>query len=498
MLRAAEPRPAPTSLSWPAALLVLAVGLGDLVLMPLIQLRAATVVMLAVAALALWTARSTRWRRAAPIALLLLAVTLAAWIPLALGRAPDAGAGRSEVQGLLAGVAVATAVVALSRGTARGLASMRVGWALALLVAVGVCVVELVTDSHLWVGPGLAWAEDRRTVVAGAFRNPNDFAFALTMMAHATLTYTAALERRPRLRGALFGLAALGVSAILLTESRSGLLALLCVGALWAWSWARTHHRAPSRRGMAITGALVALAALAAFVVPPLAAHNPVLRALRATAEAGTARSDQLRLDLLRAGLRYFGESDGLGTGAASFESLLAADPHPGVSTQTWLHNSFLEILLQYGVIVGGALALVLVTTLVVAWRSARTHRGPAHALARLDLGAALIVFIGLGFASATVVTSPLWWAVLGHAVAAAWLLQAPPVSPHAMEPPAPSDMQAEQGDHGDHGDHGARPGRARRAHTPARNDHHLTARTARLPGGVQMTGRPGHTGQPR
>lgn len=401
---------------------VLAVAAGDLTLVPLIQLRLATVVMLGVALLAVWSARGTPWLRPAPLALLSFALVAAAWAPLALSRAPDPVEGRAEVQGFLAGIAVAVAVVALSRCSRIGLVGMRRGWMLALGLSVLVATYELITKDHLWLSPGLDWAESHRTIVAGAFRNPNDFAIALTAMISGTLAGAASrAERRRGWRRAVpIVLCVLGAIAVLLTESRSGLLALIVVLAIHLGAAVWNRRRLGVSPAALAGGGLVALVGVvAAFTVPALAAHNPVLRTLIAAGEPGTARSDTLRLDLIRAGWRYLRESDGLGTGAASFEVLLARDPNPGVSTHTWLHNSFLEIVLQYGVVVGGALGLVL----LIALAAVRRRGAVDGSVARVEVLASITCFAALAFASATVVTAPVWWLILGQAVASAWWL---------------------------------------------------------------------------
>lgn len=433
-----------------ATAFVLAVAAGDLTLYPLIQVRAGTLLPLVVAVSALWSARNARWRAPAPLALLMMVTVVAGSAVIALVRAPDPVEGRTEVQGLAAGLAIALTAVALSRGTSRGLAGLRRGWVLALGLAVLVGAVELITGRHLWIPPGLSWAETSRTIIAGAFRNPNDFALALTAMISGTLAFAASLPRWTLRHLGLALLVAAGVVGVVLTESRSGLLACALVAAVHAvGAWRRHRHvdgghsprldartapRDPTRtaaaarspRLLASVAAVAALAAVAAtFLVPPLAARNPVVAMMTAAAQPGTARSDRLRIDLMRAAVRYYDRSDGMGTGAASFEVLLARDPAPGVASRTWLHNTFLELLLQYGAFATAALLALLG---VVAFAVVRPRRaGPRAALVRVETLGALVPFVALGLASATVLTTPLWWLLLGQLVAGAWWLGTTP-----------------------------------------------------------------------
>ncbi|WP_168581216.1 O-antigen ligase family protein [Gephyromycinifex aptenodytis] len=422
----------------PATLYVFVVAAGDLSLQPLIRLHAATLVMVGLALPALWLTRSC-WRRGAPLALAMAAGLIIACIPNALVRAPDPGAGRGEALGLTAGLAVALSVVAVSglplrRACRPRLAALRLGWFLALLLSLLVAGVELATDRHLWVGPGLGWADQSRTIIAGAFRNPNDFAIALSAMISGTLAWAASRRCAGSLRVVVGAALAAGVLAVLLTESRSGLLTLLVILGLHAWGWwrRRTAQRPDggpvlSRRSVAAAGVLLGLTAIGLCTLPTLARYNPLVRLVRAAADPSTARSDGLRVGLLRAGWRYFTASDGFGTGADSFEPLLQADPRWNFGIITWLHNSFLELLLQYGVIPAAALAAVIGVILVTVWRY---PGGPEHDLARIEALSALVAFLALGCASATVLTTPVWWLILGQATCSAWWLSGPVAQP--------------------------------------------------------------------
>ena len=229
-------------------LFVLTAAAGDLTLHPRIQVRLGTLLPLLVAAAAVWSARRARWRDAVPLSVLAMTGLIASTAVVALHRAPDALEGRAEVQGLLAGLAITVATLALTRGTSAGLTALRRGWVLALGLAVVVGAIELVTDRHLWVGPGLSWATTSRTIIAGAFRNPNDFALALTAMISAVLVHRSALPRAARAaHGALAALVGAGLVGVALTESRSGLLAgvlvLFCLVLLLVEAGARGRAR---------------------------------------------------------------------------------------------------------------------------------------------------------------------------------------------------------------------------------------------------------------
>ena len=527
---------------------VLVAAAGDLLLLPLMSLRIASVTLLALAALGLLQSRHV-WpavrsgfvaslRRApAPWAFVVFVVALLAWTPLAYLRSPDPGAARAELTGLLTGVLLAAGVLAatvtrrspggphrsaelgtdLTPGgpnpstepratsspgrqhpstrpgtdlssptrTAPDLSGWRLGWVLGLGLAVLTATVELLTGRHVHADESLAWTLDP-TIVAGPFRNPNDFAAALSVMVGGTIAYRAGVSR-PAARWGLALLASLGVAAVLLTQSRGGLVAIVLVLAIHALRVlldrrSTTHPKlfAANTRARTVTwslaGSLVLAATIAAFTVPALVRLNPIAATIAAAGQPGTARSDTLRLDLIRAGWRYFTESDRLGTGAGSFEYLLAHDPNPGVSTIIWMHNSFLEFLLQYGVVVTAVLAAVTVAVLASLATLLRraptgsehgptdpghgptdpghgptdtghgptdtghgptdTGHGPTgsgppenptadreHRLVAAETLGALVGFAALGSLAYTALETHVWWMMLAQAVAGAWWL---------------------------------------------------------------------------
>ena len=484
---------------------VLVAAAGDLLLLPLMSLRIASLTLLVLAGLGLYELRRAAGgvrafglmrsirRDPAPWAFGLFAVALVTWAPLAYVRSPAHGDARAELTGLVTGVLLAAGTVAATRGTRDGLRAMRLGWVLGLGLAVVTAGFEVLTGRHVHADETLAWTLDP-SIVAGPFRNPNDFAAALAVLVSGTLAYRAGVRQRlPRTGLSL--LAALGVVAVILTQSRGGLVAIVLVLAIHAARalWDRRaavggsgtgssalgardipgRQRASARRTVAsrsplhlgisrsgdpagrigparaatvtwgILAVVIAAATVAAFTVPVLVRLNPLATMIAAAGQPGTARSDTLRLDLIRAGWRYFVESDRLGTGAGSFEHLLARDPNPGVSHIIWMHNSFLELLLQYGVVVAGALVAVVVAVLLSVVHAMRRDRpatlrsndrdrgrGPETPLVIAEILCALVAFAALGGLAYTALETHAWWLMLAQAVAGAWWLTARPARP--------------------------------------------------------------------
>lgn len=295
--------------------------LGALATVPLVQRgwwQPLHVVLAACAAVALLTMPRGRWRCAAPWVFLVHAVLLLAWMPYALSITVDPRAGAREVLQLREALLFAAVVVAAARASRAGVTGIRIGWAIALVISCSIGLWELLTLQHL--STGRPWAFGPGRIAAGTFGNPNNFATALVAMIVGTLALRAQLAdstgRRVH-RAALDALVALGCIVVLFAQSRTGLLLLVSVLGLeaWrrAWAWRRPTEREPARPvvrwagagGAAGAAVLVALT----FVVPGLAADNP-LRQLWSTAfTSHTAASDRLRAELLLASMRYLRES---------------------------------------------------------------------------------------------------------------------------------------------------------------------------------------------
>ncbi len=192
------------------------------------------------------------------------------------------------------------------------------------------------------------------------------------------------------------------------------------------------------RRWLWAAGACVAALVVAAFTIPALAARNPLVQVAAMAGDEETTRSDSLRLQLIAAALRYLRDSGWTGSGAGSFEPLLWADPDPGVLKLTNLHNAFVELLSQYGIVVGGvhALALLALVTVVALplpgrlgrWRRASADPGAAPPRrrglprdTRIEIAGYLSAYVCLGVAASSALTLPVWWLLHAAACASWW-----------------------------------------------------------------------------
>lgn len=181
---------------------------------------------------------------------------------------------------------------------------------------------------HLVEGDRAGWI--------GIFGNPNDLAYHLVVGVAMILAAAQAASTRARKIGWLALLAPVAY-AILLTQSRGGMLAAVVVVMFWTL---RSVKRAPL-----ILGAAITVAALV-FVSP----NNPWSRRTQLATAYGEDVSARGRIDAWRTGINIAKERPMTGVGAGAF---MIAWPEfaPGdageVRTQ---HNTFIQLLSELGI----------------------------------------------------------------------------------------------------------------------------------------------------
>ncbi|WP_040155485.1 O-antigen ligase family protein [Mobilicoccus massiliensis] len=400
---------------------VLGINAGRFVTAPLASSGLIWPVYLALLSLGvLVVARTGLWRRAPVVAFVLFWLVGMAWLPYAWSIAPDPRLASREVLALGYSAVLSCAVLLLGRRG--GLLWWRFGWLAALVLTGAVAVWEMTTARHLWVNP---WPFQPR-IAAATYANPNNFGIMLLAMVVALVAWRA--ETRSRVVRVVLSLATLGAAGlVLLSESRSAALGLIIIGALEIGRRLLAHpglvRRFVSAHRVLVAAGAVALgvAAAATFVVPALAVHNPVLRMLYAAIQPTTAASDLFRVRVSLLGLRYWWESGFFGTGAGSFEPIMWNDPNSGIDVEANLHNAFVEMLMQYGVVVFVVFAALLVVLCRVLWRTrlAASVR-PRLAIVRTELAGHLVVFVALGLTASSSLSQPVWWLVMANACACA------------------------------------------------------------------------------
>jgi len=181
---------------------------------------------------------------------------------------------------------------------------------------------------HLVEGDRAGWI--------GVFANPNDLAYYLVVGVAMVLAAANAAHSRRR-KVAWWLLMAPIFYAILLTQSRGGMLAACVVGLFWAL---RSFKRAPLVIGAAC------IAAAIVFVSP----NNPWSRRTQEATAYGEDVSAQGRIDAWRTGLNIARERPFTGVGAGAF---VIAWPQfaPGDAGEARTqHNTFIQLLSELGI----------------------------------------------------------------------------------------------------------------------------------------------------
>lgn len=411
--------------------------------------------------LGLWG--SHLWRSAAAVFFLGFWAVWAFMLPITTAWGPGTRPVVREVEGMASGAVISVALVLLSRGGTDATRVFRWAWILVLVSTGTIAVWEVTTGQHFLVTSTRVWEAPERSPAA-TFINPNNYACVLALCIGLLLQWMSAV-RKAGLRIVLGLLAAVSVALVVLTVSRAALLLVgvqVIIAAILALSragvtarmvaWLRQHRAAGTGLFLLVAGSVAAL-----FVVPQLARVNPVLRMLQPTDER-VAAADTLRLELTRAGLRYFEQTPWTGTGAGSFEVLLTRERPQAVAILTNMHNSFVELLTQYGLVVTIPLAL---TFLACLWRVVKgllPHRvaGQDQATARIQrrqgvdraglvaqLVSVLLTVVVAGLIVSSTLTWSLWWVMIANAVALAWALSNTAHAEKASPRPDPSEPQS-------------------------------------------------------
>lgn len=345
----------------------------------------------------LWALAASRWRLTWLIALLALVGWGAASTAWALMRET-----RPEVTGtaafqfvVVAAFAVVTACAGprprvLIRALAAGLALLS---ALTLAQALAGQPIGLDTVGEFAFGPDVPASSLLRAGDLTYYRptglTPHPNIHAGMLMAGTLAAAALWFERRrgPQVIGA--ALAAPGFGALLLTFSRAGLVGLAAGGlAMLLMLWPRLRRREGARGLLLAAG----LAAVTAGVL--VAAYGPFFSARVAASEPVEMRSISDRIVFTDFALRSIAEHPVSGVGVGNFPwqaSYYLRETFFALRGDN-VHNLFLTVAAEQG-LVGLALLLVaLVSGLAAAWRAIRTGPGQRDA----DRAALLAIVIAL------------------------------------------------------------------------------------------------------
>lgn len=333
----------------------------------------------------------------------------------------------NEGAGLLACGLITLSAIAIGAGTRAGVRLHVGAWLTLGAVCIPIGLWEIVTQQHLGPGPWLPppWS------AAVTFVNPNNLASVLLVVYGLSLL----LLLRPLTPSRRLLTGALAIGSVIVMVATLSRLAVAAAIALTVVAGVLVAHRRglvrrpTTAREWRVTSAAVVtlpLAGLASLTVPALAQHNSLARFL-IPGDESTARADGLRVTLARAAVELWQTDPWRGIGAARYETLLRAQ---GAERVMPMHNGFLEILTEHGLLVAIPFALWLVA---LAWHMLRRQPPPVtsgralrrDALDRVETRFAIFVwltgFVVAGSVTSSPVTWPFWYLMAASATAAAW-----------------------------------------------------------------------------
>ena len=337
------------------------------------------------------------------------------WTALSIGWSQDlvAAVRWTSFMGMMGGLAIAIALICRTPRRARVLLWSLMG---AFVVAVLIAVAEVATGLHL---PSFRAGSENAGGLIGVgslFGNQNNFATFLSL----SLPYFAVLPivfQDVRLKVIGFAGASVVLVFILLAGSKSGLLSagLVVVGLLMLVG---ADRRARGR--LLVAGAIAALAV--ALVVPSVLGGGVVELDERTVTKLDfnvlvtqfqtQQGSGGVRGALLTDGLSMVNETNGLGVGAGNAEARVRAlTDFPGVAN---LHNWWLEVLVNGGVVGLALYGLFFLTLLRRQARASRTTRDPLVRYMTLAGALALIGWIVGSVGPSTAIHYAPMWIVFG------------------------------------------------------------------------------------
>lgn len=320
-----------------------------------------------------WLVRARRLVRRRP-ALLLIGAAWFAWNAWAAWRSPDrphAEAALARLAGQMAGCLLVAILMRGARGRRRLVGTA--GW------ACGACALYMFAQYlgyDIWI-----WLDASRPL--GTFGNPNFSAATLAAWLPLLLVGWAGRRRPGSAHVLALGLAA----AVLVSQSRAGLLGLVAGGAALAALWPGTRKAQGLRRLQAGGGYILLALGLAWVAAPERLVH------LLAT------DTIQLRFRLWRGALQLWLHHPACGWGLECFRVIgegikHLTEPIAGDRYADYAHNWLLEMLVEHGVVgtsIFGALLFLVAAPLVRCARRARPLERAAMAAGILAALAALL-----------------------------------------------------------------------------------------------------------
>lgn len=336
------------------------------------------------------------------------------WGSVSVAWAPARLAAAKEVAEIAFGFCAGLTLLNLQPFTITRVRWLRDGWVLGYLATSAVALWELTTGHHLpshytETAPDYLFQVFR--VAAATFGHPNNYA-AFLVLCFPFLAWSLSEARHTLSRFVYILLLGALPLLVAMTASRVGLVALLCVVLFWA------ALRGKATRTVLVASSLIGFAAIA--YLPALHDTFLIIAKLESLLGEEIARggSASNRMNLTLNGLWFLLISGGIGTGAGSFETMIAAGAGP-LPTRGIInpHNFWIEVLSQYGLVVFCVFVMWLGYIGCIAWRArARAEeygQREVKLLAEVVL-CGLVAYCFAALANSAYVGRPINWMFLG------------------------------------------------------------------------------------
>jgi len=331
--------------------------------------------------------------------------------------AADAVAALKNIIFLFSGVSMVFFIVYWFRDISR-LSRLFWLWLLVFLALIPVGFWEIVTGNHL--PNSMLFGEQRHWLLfvpTTIFGNENDYATFLALTLPMVLVWVRYCTRMcGRILGSLGFVA--GLFLLVLTASRANYIALLVGLVFWFLFLLKLKGRIRILVGIAVVLAVVTA------VVPGRVQESLKIVVTQMSSLSGIVSradgigSNALRANLVRNALHFTARSAGFGVGAGNAEYYMGHYAIYPVGRTTNLHNWWMEILVNYGVLILAGYVILYVALVLNLWRA---YRRVLERTARMICEALLVGLVSFSIASissSSIIAFSPQWVYLGFCVA--------------------------------------------------------------------------------
>ncbi|MDO5722487.1 MAG: O-antigen ligase family protein [Actinomycetaceae bacterium] len=388
----------PGAASYPYAHRVLVLGLGIWVAIDLISTKRQP--------LYLWLA-------------VVFMLTSFTWGILSVQWSADPELGLQKTVGLVIQTVALAGLLKLIHRRPADLMWLRYGIVAGAITVIGISVWEIRTSRHLSDLVGQPWLFSYRDFPIATFVNPNNLAVFLTFA--TAVSFSLMLSSKRIIPKAVF-LTVIAGSGYMIVQAQSvGMLATfaMVVGVYLLWMLRR-------QAGTVILVVLLGLTAV--FSAAALGKFSLESLFHRVVDENQMASFDS-RWITYRFGLKLFFDSYGLGIGPGSFESYVndvvwkvSKDQVPLVNP----HNTILELLVSYGILVAVPIIILMVWAFVTIMRVLFTSKDEHTQLQALEAVTSTLVLLAGSLVASSLMIESTWWLNVAYVIAIATVVAGP------------------------------------------------------------------------